>query len=199
MKLDFSEFDHYFDLDKILNFICIIIAIIIFLLVAYGCSTSKIQNQPLKTFVITKTSQDDLEQKFQEVIDYCMPRLQAYEEKAMSQSNKSFWLNWSGLLSGAVLAPMIIASGSTGTWPLMIVAGLSGYAGSIPFASDALRASGHSGEAVARMRNEIVERIREKSIVALDGTRSYDERRNAIMGIVGDCTIYPMVIPKINE
>lgn len=192
---------HYFNMDKIMKWVCrivpaILAAIAIFVAI-YGCASTTMEPGRLRSFDIAKTPQDDLECKFQEVIDYCIPRLQEYERKANVQASKAFWMNMSGLLSGAVAAPMIIASGSTGMWPLMIVAGLSGWAGATPFASDVLRISGLSGESVARMRNEIVERIRDKAGIALDGTRSYDERRNAIMGIVGECTIYPMVVPSV--
>lgn len=175
--------------------IFLLLVLIILCILIFGCSTMNppVRDGTLRTFSVTY--QDDLEQKFQEVIDYCLPRLQNYEQKAMGQSSKAFWMNMSGLVAGAVFAPMIIASGSTGPLALAIVTGLSGWAGATPFASDALRVSGLSGVAVAQMRNQIVDRIRDKSIIALDGSRTTDERRNAIMGIVGECTIYPMLVP----
>ena len=196
MRLDLGDMDHCFDLDRLRNWLYVIAAILVILLIVYGCSMSKTQNTQLRSFTVSQTPQDERERKFQEVIDYCTPRLQGYEDKAMRQSDKAFWMNMSGLLAGAVFAPMIIASGGTGGFALAMVAGLSGWAGATPFASDALRLSGHSGEAVAKMRNDIVVRIRDKAAIALDSTASYDEWRNAIMGIIGECTIYPMVIPS---
>lgn len=189
---------HYIDWDCFWKWFCrigiFVLVIMVILFAIYGCAPATKSGQ-LRSFAIAKTPQDNLESKFQEVIDYCVPRLQEYERKANTQANKAFWMNMSGLLSGAVVAPMIIASGSTGMWPLIFVAGLSGWAGTTPFVGEALRESGLSGSAIMETRNAIVERIRERSTIVLDASLSYEERRTALLGIIGECTIYPMLVP----
>ena len=169
-------------------------------LFCFSCSTtSRVNTNVVKTFSISETEQDQLEQKFQEVIEYCTVRLNEYEHKAEVQASKAFWMNMSGLVSGAVIVPMIIATGSTGMWPLTFAAGLSGWAGATSFASESLKLSGLSGSSTAQMRNLIVERIRDKATIALDGTKPYADRRNAVLGIMGECTIYPIMVPSVTE
>ena len=170
-----------------------IIAVIL-LTLALGCATTPQKGQ-LKTFDIPYSEQEDIEIKFQEVIDFCTPRLSTWESKAESQATKAFWVNISGLVAGAVIVPALVAAQVSSTFWMATQAGLAGWAGSNAFVGNTLQAAGLSGAEVATMRNEIVERIRDKSAVVLDGKKSYTQRRNALMGIVGECTIYPMVVP----
>uniref|UniRef100_A0A6M3L1S1 Uncharacterized protein n=1 Tax=viral metagenome TaxID=1070528 RepID=A0A6M3L1S1_9ZZZZ len=196
MLWDLSILPSYFRYGQAIlaTLVLLILAVLCFYL--SGCSTVKrpvVKDGSLRAFSLTQ--QDNLEQKFQEVIDYCEPRLQGYENKSNVQASKAYWMNMSGLVSGAVIAPALLASGVGNPIGLGIITALSGWAGATPFASESLKVSGLSGSAVAEMRNAIVERIRDKAAIALDATKPYDERRAAIMGIVGECTIYPIVIP----
>jgi len=201
MKFDLDQLGHYFSWDEIYQWaIDILIAgIILFILImALGCASVKVYRQPMpvKSFSIAKSpEQDDLEQKFQEVLDYCIPRLNAYEDRSITQARKSYWMNVSGMLSGSVMVPMLIASGWGSPIALLLQAGFAGYAGSVPFMSQSLQQSGLSGMAAATTRNVMVERISRATMTILDAGQSYDERRSAIMGVAAECTIYPIFVP----
>lgn len=180
--------------------VVMLLSAVLLVMFGQGCATAPVEEKlTVKTITIAKSPQSDLEVKFQEVLDYCAPRLNQYETKALSQASKAYWLNVSGLLAGSVFAPFILAFGATGATWMAVTAGLSGYAGTVPFMSEALRASGLSGAGVAQMRNEIVARIREKAAIAIDGALRYNERRAAIMAIAAECSIYPIVVPSVYE
>lgn len=164
--------------------------LILFLLSACGTTNPSITQ--VKTIDIT--SQDQIETKFQEVLDFCQPRLQGYESKAVHQAKLAFYLKMSGLFAGSVIAPAIAAVGES-TW---IVASLAGWAGSTAFAGEALETSGLSGSAIAQTRNDIINNVRKHMKTALNGSNSFETRRDAIMAIQAECVLYEISVPTID-
>ena len=136
-----------------------------------------------------------LEAKLQEVLDFCLPRLSGYETASISQARKAYWLSMSGLIAGSVVAPALTAANATAN--ATNIAALSGWAGATNFAGQALRSSGLSGSTIAETRNSIIRSVREGISVASDGTKSFDERRGALMEARADCIMYEIAVPSL--
>jgi len=201
VKLDLSRFPFYIDWGKVVYWGTIVLisgCFLIAVIMAFGCvpKSDYVWPGPLKSISISKEPQDNLEEKFQEVLDFCAPRLNSYELKSKQQASKAYWLNVSGAVAGSVVVPALIASGWGAPFALALQAGLAGYAGSVPFMGNALRQSGLSGMAAAQTRNVIVERISRSAMVVLDASKSYEERRSAIMSVAAECTVYPIFVPE---
>lgn len=136
-----------------------------------------------------------LEAKLQEVLDFCLPRLSGYETASVSQAKKAYWLSMSGLIAGSVVVPALTAANATAN--ASSVAALSGWAGATNFAGQALRSSGLSGSTIAETRNSIIHSVREGISVASDGTKSFDERRGALMQARANCIMYEIAVPSL--
>lgn len=138
-----------------------------------------------------------LESKLEEVLNFCLPRLSGYEQKSASQANKAYWLSMSGLVAGAVAVPALTAANATSNagW----IAGLGGWSGATNYAGQALKESGLSGSTIAETRNSIIRRVTDQIEIAGDGTKSFEERRNALMKARAACIMYEIAVPAIPE
>jgi hypothetical protein len=138
-----------------------------------------------------------LEDGLNEVLNFCLPRLSGYEKKSADQAELAFWLSMSGLLAGAVAVPALTAAAAqaNAAW----IAGLSGWAGATNFASQVLRSSGLSGSAIAETRNTIIRNLKEQIAVASDGSKTFEERRNALMKARAECVVYEISVPTVPD
>ena len=166
------------------------IAILILILLLSACSTSP--KQGLRTINIT--TYDQLEVRFNDVLEECKPILQKFESKATHQARISFYLRISGLIAGSVFAPALAAVGES-TW---IIASLAGWAGSMNMIGSSLEASGLSGSTIAQTHNDIISNIRKNMKKALDGSLPFEQRRDAIMAIKAECIIYEIAVPDMS-
>ena len=160
-----------------------------------GCATNHKMTIPELKQNKTETQFED---QFREVLEYCQPRLQGYEAKSVHQARLAFYMKLSGLVAGSVFAPALIAYGATSAWALASTAALAGWAGSSPFAGDALEQSGLSGAAVAETRNNIINKIQQSLVIAVDGSLPIKERRGALLEIQASCIAYEISVPHIN-
>ena len=138
-----------------------------------------------------------LEAKLQEVLDFCQPRLSGFEQSSASQAKKAYWLSMSGLVAGSVIAPALTSASaaSNAAW----ISALSGWGGATNFAGQALRTSGLSGTTIAETRNGIIKNVRDAITVASDGTKSFDDRRDALMRARSECILYEIAVPTIAQ
>lgn len=179
-----------------------------------GCSTSAIQSNvdgsSARTFSLEKVAspglskeqldeenQKLLESKLEEVLNFCLPRLSGYEKTSAEQAKKAYWLSISGLVAGSILVPGLTAASASGNAPA--IAALGGWAGATNFASQALKSSGLSGSTIAETRNGIIQRVKDEIATASDGTKSFEERRNALMRARSECIIYEISVPNIPQ
>lgn len=136
-----------------------------------------------------------LEAALIDVLNFCQPRLSGYERQSADQAELAFWLAMSGLLAGTVAVPVLTAAAAQANAPW--IAGLGAWAGSTNFASQALRTSGLSGSTIAETRNTIIRHVREQIEIASDGSKTFEERRNALMRARAECVIYEISVPTV--
>lgn len=179
-----------------------------------GCSTeprqSLVDKASANTFSLTKIqtvgksiaeldeeNQKQLEEKLGEVLNFCLPRLSGYEKASANQAKMAYYLSMSGLVAGAVLAPGLAAANATSN--AASIAALSGWAGATNFAGQALKTSGLSGSTVAETRNGIIKNVREAIAIASDASKTFEERRNALMRARSECIMYEIAVPSIPQ
>jgi uncharacterized protein YcfL len=153
-----------------------------------------------KGFAATELSPENqklLEDKLQETLQFCQFRLSGYETKSENQAKVAYVLSMSGLIAGAVVSPALLAAAasSNAAW----AAGFSGWAGATNFAGESLRTSGLSGTTVAETRNTIVRNVKDQIAIAMDGNKTFEERRNAIMQARANCILYEIAVPTISN
>lgn len=144
---------------------------------------------------VASENNEKIEKGMQDVLDFCLKRLSGYERDSATQARRSYWLSMSGLIAGSVLAPALTAGNAAAN--ATSVAALSGWAGATNFAGQALRSSGLSGSTIAETRNSIIRSVRDSLKVAGDGSKSFDERRAALMTARADCILYEIAVPSI--
>lgn len=187
-----------------------------FVLAITGCGSTGIvklvDKSASRTFMLTKTetltesvaaqkldeeeNNKKIESKLSEVLDYCKPLLSGYEKSSAQQSRNAYWLSMSGLVAGSVFAPALIAaSASNGA----AVAALSGWAGATNFAGQALKTSGLSGTTIAQTRNDIIKELKVEIAIATDGSKSFEDRRSALMKANAGCVLYEISVPAIPD
>lgn len=169
----------------------------------------KVDTSAAKTFTVAKivdpnkskqeldeANQALIENKLEEVLNFCLPRLSGYEKKSADQAKKAYWLAMSGLVAGSVAVPALTATSASANagW----IAGLGGWSGATNFASQTLRGSGLSGSTIAETRNNIIRHVTTQIEVAADGTKSFEERRNALMKARSECVMYEIAVPTIS-
>lgn len=169
----------------------------------------KVDTSAAKTFTVAKivdpnkskqeldeANQALIENKLEEVLNFCLPRLSGYEKKSADQAKKAYWLAMSGLVAGSVAVPALTATSASANagW----IAGLGGWSGATNFASQTLRDSGLSGSTIAETRNNIIRHVTTQIEVAADGTKSFEERRNALMKARSECVMYEIAVPTIS-
>jgi hypothetical protein len=138
-----------------------------------------------------------LESKLNEVLEFCRPRLSGYETVSAEQARKAYWLSMSGLIAGSVLVPGLTAASASGN--AAAIAGLGGWAGATNFAGQSLKSSGLSGSAIAETRNGIIQKVNDAIAIASDGSKTFDERRDALMKARTACIVYEISVPKTPE
>ncbi|MCM5680107.1 hypothetical protein M8A51_11240 [Schlegelella sp. S2-27] len=177
-----------------------------------GCATA--DSRPLvdstasKTFTLQKIegggksqaeldaeNEKQIEDRLQEVLNFCLPRLSGYEKASVDQAKRAYWLSMSGLVAGSVVAPALTAANATAN--ATYIAAFSGWGGATNFAGQALRTSGLSGSTIAETRNGIIKNVREAIGIASDGTKTFEERRGALMRARSECIIYEIAVPSI--
>ncbi|MDP3013738.1 MAG: hypothetical protein Q8M92_05805 [Candidatus Subteraquimicrobiales bacterium] len=191
----------------------IIVVLVAFLLVGcVGQTRMVVDPSSAKTFSITKIvdttktisqkqlDEDNqllLERKMEEVLNFCLPVLSGYEKKSAVQARQAYWLSMSGLVAGSIAVPALAATSAAANagW----IAGLGGWAGATNFAGQNLRESGLSGSTIAETRNSIIRRVTDQIEIAIDGTNSFEERRNALMKARAACVMYEIAVPTISE
>lgn len=158
-------------------------------------SIEKITDSRKTTEKLNEENQRLIESKLEEVLNFCLPRLSGYERKSAEQANKAYWLSMSGLVAGAIAVPALTAANaaSNAGW----IAGLGGWSGATNFAGQALKESGLSGATIAETRNSIIRRVTDQIEIASDGTKQFDERRNALMKARAACVMYEIAVPTI--
>lgn len=178
--------------------------ILVFLLAVVGCSSvgdrAPVSLNAAKaiTLVETKSSQADaesLERALRDTLEFCAPILQGYENKSEVQANKAYWLAISGLVAGSVIVPALTTANAAAN--ASYIAALSGWSGATNFASESLRTSGLSGSAVAETRNRIIANLQSSVAIATDATKSFDEKKAAILSARSSCVIYDIAIPTV--
>lgn len=160
-------------------------------------SLVKIQTTGKSTTELNAENQKQIEEKLEEVLNFCLPRLSGYEKASADQAKNAYWLSMSGLVAGAVLAPALIASNAASH--ASSVAALSGWAGATNFAGQALKTSGLSGSTIAETRNGIIKSVKESIAQASDGSKSFEERRGALMKARSECIMYEISVPSIPQ
>ncbi len=188
----------------------------LFVFTITGCSSTgiveSVDKSASRTLMVTKAQTSDqsaaalklneeennkkLESKLSEVLEYCKPLLSGYEKDSAQQAKNAYWLSMSGLVAGSVVAPALIAaSASNGA----SVAALSGWAGATNFAGQALKTSGLSGTTIANTRNDIISGLKVEIANATDGSKSFEDRRSALMRANAGCVLYEISVPTIPD
>lgn len=158
-------------------------------------SLNKITTEGKTKAQLDEANQKLIEEKMAEVLNFCQPRLSGYEKNAADQAKDAYWLSMSGLIAGSVLAPALTAANAAAN--ASSIAALSGWSGATNFAGQALKTSGLSGSTIAETRNSIIKNVRESIAIASDGSKSFEERRNALMKARADCILYEIAVPSI--
>ncbi len=140
-------------------------------------------------------NQKNIEKELKSVLSFCQPRLSGYERKTASQASKAYWLSMSGLVAGTVIAPALTSANAAAN--ASSIAALSGWAGATNFAGQALTSSGLSGSTIAKTRNDIISEVKENIEIATDSTKTFDQRRNALLKARSACIIYEIAVPSL--
>lgn len=138
-----------------------------------------------------------LETSLKEVLEFCLPRLSGYEKVSAEQAKKAYWLSMSGLIAGSVLVPGLAAASASGN--AAAIAGLGGWAGATNFAGQSLKTSGLSGSTIAETRNKIIQKVNDFVRIASDGSKTFGERRDALMDARTACIMYEISVPNVPQ
>ncbi|SNS10961.1 hypothetical protein SAMN05444352_103176 [Pseudomonas japonica] len=138
-----------------------------------------------------------LEDKLNEVLEFCLPRLSGFEKQSAAQARQAYWLSMSGLVAGSVFVPVLAAASPTSN--AAAIAGLGGWAGATNFAGESLKTSGLSGTTIAETRNKMIRKVESAIAVATDGRKSFDQRRDALMDARTACIIYEIAVPTVSQ
>lgn len=138
-----------------------------------------------------------LEDKLNEVLDFCLPRLSGFEKKSAEQARQAWWLSMTGLVAGSVLVPGLAAASPSGN--AAAIAGLGGWAGATNFAGESMKSSGLSGTTIAQTRNKIIQKVDNAITIASDGSKTFDERRDALMRARSACILYEISVPTVPQ
>lgn len=124
----------------------------------------------------------------------CQKVINSYHSRSRLDSRAAFWVQVSGLVAGAVVAPALVAAASAANkaW----IAGLSGYAGATNLAETSLGNANLNGISQANTANRIVARIRKDIVGAQSGT-DWGARYDALMKVVSDCTLIQIGVPQL--
>lgn len=188
----------------------ILFLVVTVMLVACASDKSRVDSSAASTFSLTKIQSTDktaveladanqklIEAELEKVLNFCLPRLSGYEKASANQADNAYWLSMSGLIAGTVLAPGLVAANATSN--AASIAALSGWAGATNFAGQALKSSGLSGSTIAETRNGIVKSVKEAIAMASDGSKSFEERRGALMRARSECIMYEIAVPNIPQ
>ena len=177
--------------------------ILIFLIVAAGCSgardgmtPNRLINIPLGLELSQEEQDKIIEQELNEVMKFCQEKISGYETLSKKQAFKSYLLGLSGVVAGAVVAPVMTAISAMkyAAW----IAAMSGWAGSTNFLSGNLKSLGLSGSAAAETRNRIVMQVSDLTEIAIDSTKPFEERRRALIKAKSKCVLYETTVPQAN-
>ena len=138
-----------------------------------------------------------LEDKLNEVLEFCLPRLSGFESQSAAQAKQAYWLSMSGLVAGSVFVPALAAARPTSN--AGAIAGVGGWAGATNFVGESLKTSGLSGTTIAETRNKIIQKVESSIVVATDGKKTFDERRDALMAARSACILYEISVPAISQ
>ncbi|AYG06673.1 hypothetical protein D7M10_06050 [Pseudomonas fluorescens] len=160
-------------------------------------SLTEIKTAGLSPTELSEQNRELLESKLNEVLEFCLPRLSGYEKTSADQARKAYWLSMSGLIAGSVLVPGLAAASASGNAPA--IAGLGGWAGATNFAGQSLKTSGLSGTTIAETRNKIIQKVNDSISVASDGSKTFGERRDALMEARTACIMYEIAVPSVPQ
>jgi hypothetical protein len=144
------------------------------------------------TAALTSITRDDFNKQFAKVISDCRAVIDTYQRGSKAGAKTAFWLQVSGLIAGAVVAPALVAASSVGNkaW----IAGLSGYAGGTNLAENALGTSDLNGVSDATTSNQLATKIGSDITVALNKT-NWDDKYDALNAVVADCSLFQIGVP----
>lgn len=162
---------------------------------AKAFSIDEVSSLNKTTIQLASENNKVIEERMQEVLDFCLVRLSGFERDSAAQAKKSYWLSMSGLVAGSVIAPALSAGNAASN--ARAIAALSGWSGATNFAGQALRTSGLSGSTIAETRNSIIRSVRDSVAVASDSSKPFDQRRAALMKARADCILYEIAVPTI--
>ncbi|MBD8258261.1 hypothetical protein IFT96_23095 [Pseudomonas fluorescens] len=160
-------------------------------------SLTEVKTAGLSPTELSEQNRELLESKLNEVLGFCLPRLSGYENASAEQAKKAYWLSMSGLIAGSVLVPGLAAASASGN--AAAIAGLGGWAGATNFAGQSLKTSGLSGSTIAETRNKIIQKVNDSISVASDGSKTFNERRDALMKARTACIMYEISVPSIPD
>lgn len=163
-------------------------------LLVLGCSTSQ-KDISFETEVddVGKNSQGispTVKQGYKEALDICREAISGLQKKSQEQSTFTFWLKFSGLIAGSVVAPVLLAQSAANA---ATAAAFSGWAGATNLASSNLTSSGMDGTSSSQVANGIVDNLNRRITIIVSSSASNKDKLLAIEGMKADCTIYKLI------
>ena len=152
-----------------------------------------------KAIVFSRFSADsteaskELQEDFNDVLAQCAPVMSRFEEQADRKKREAFFLAFSGLVAGSVVAPALTAANAAANaaW----IAGLSGYAGATNYAQQAIIDQGLSSTVALKTRETIREEFN-KAIRKFIDESDNEKRKRALQEALAACVIYAVTIPN---
>ncbi len=119
------------------------------------------------------------------------------DDLSNKRSSRSLWISLGGLVSGSIIAPVLLSANAAANaaW----IAAFSSAGGAANVANQTIGDAGYSGAADAKIVNDISAKVNSKMSVALDETKSSEVRYRAAIEAGNECTYYPRYIYTLAE
>jgi hypothetical protein len=142
---------------------------------------------------VDAVTRDEFNKQFTSVLNTCTKIVNRYQGNSRRGARTAFWLQMSGLVAGAVVAPALVAASAVGNkaW----IAGTSGYAGATNLAETSLGSAELNGASDATTANQLVIKI-QTDISASLGKSTWDDRYDALNEVIADCSLFQIGVPS---
>ncbi|WP_223531246.1 hypothetical protein [Pseudomonas sp. GL-R-19] len=179
------------------------IILIFSILVLNACSSGvpKTLLLPAEISAINATSPSDAENKtaelgvlkaIEDANAFCSKVIGDKEVLSGKRSSRSLWISLGGLVSGSIIAPVLLSANAAAnaSW----IAAFSSAGGAANVANQTIGDAGFSGAEDVKIINDISTKVKTKMDIALNETNTSKARYEAAIEAKNECIYYPRYV-----
>ncbi|MFJ2362520.1 hypothetical protein ACIPIN_02170 [Pseudomonas sp. NPDC087697] len=113
------------------------------------------------------------------------------------RSSRSLWISLGGLVSGSIIAPVLLSANAAAnaSW----IAAFSSAGGAANVANQTIGDAGFSGAEDAKIINDISTKVKSKMDIALNETNTSKARYDAAIEAKNECIYYPRYVYTLTK